>query len=102
MFCLGNFIGPTASGFVVEAYGFEWTTVIFFGIVLFLVLMNIFAFIHNLKYVEPGNGCEARCVCYFKPQGIAIAKKEDNETTRLIYSKKSLDLGLIPNSKKHP
>ena len=102
MFCLGNFIGPTASGFVVEAYGFEWTTVIFFGIVLFLVLVNVCTLIHNLKYVEPGNGCEARCVCYFKPQGIAIAEKEDDETTRLIYSPKSLDLGTIPNLKKQP
>ena len=102
MFCLGNFIGPTASGFIVEAYGFERTSVIFFGIVLFLVLVNVFTLIHNLKYVEPGNGCEAKCVCYFMPQGGTVTEKEDNETTRLIYNPRSLDLGSIPNLKKHP
>ena len=30
-FYSGNFIGPTVAGFLVDAYGFEWTCVVFVG-----------------------------------------------------------------------
>ena len=88
MFSLGNFIGPTVSGFFVEAYGFEWTTVIFFGLTTFLVLINVMELVYNLKNYEPGPGCESKCVCFFKSQGVTIATMQDNETTRLIYKSK--------------
>ena len=40
------------------------------------------------KNCEPGPNCESKCVCFYKPQGITIATKQDNETTRLIYTSK--------------
>ena len=88
MFTFGNFIGPTVSGFFVEAYGFEWTTVIFCGLTTFLVMVNVVELFYNLKNFEPGPNCKSNCVCFFTPQGVTIASNRDNETTRLIYKTK--------------
>ena len=40
-FALGNFIGPTVSGFLVDAYGFEWTTIVFVGLYAFILIVDI-------------------------------------------------------------
>ena len=88
MFTLGNFIGPTVSGFLVEAYGFEWTTVIFFGLTTFLVMVNVMELVYNLKSSEPVPNCKSKCICFYIPQGVTIATKQDDETTRLIYKSK--------------
>ena len=42
MLTLGNFVGPTASGFSVEAYGFEWTTVVFFAMYCIILVVDAF------------------------------------------------------------
>ena len=88
MLTLGNFVGPTASGFSVEAYGFEWTTVVFFGLSLAFVLVSLLTLLHELRNFEPGPDCESRCVFLFLPTGVSVASKGDNETTKLIYSSK--------------
>ncbi len=40
-FYIGNFIGPTVSGFLVDAYGFEWTTIVFVGLYAFILIIDI-------------------------------------------------------------
>jgi MFS family permease len=39
-FYLGNFVGPTAAGFMVEAYGFRSTSVVFFALYCVMVLVD--------------------------------------------------------------
>ena len=39
-FYLGNFLGPTIGGFIVEAYGFAWTTIVYFCLYCFMILIN--------------------------------------------------------------
>ena len=80
MLCLGNFIGPTVSGFTVEAYGFEWTSVFFFGLSLLLVVINILTFIYDLRNFKPGSDCESRCVSHFLPTGMTVTSRGNNET----------------------
>ena len=48
-FYIGNFIGPTAAGFLVDAYGFEWTTVVFLSFNCFILLVDIFELAFNVK-----------------------------------------------------
>ena len=47
-FYIGNFIGPTVSGFLVDAYGFEWTTIVFFSLYAFILVTDIFELTFNL------------------------------------------------------
>ena len=47
-FYIGNFIGPTVSGFLVDAYGFEWTTIVFFGLYTFILIVDISELTFNL------------------------------------------------------
>ena len=37
----GGFIGPTLAGFLVEAYGFPWTTVLFFWLLCLSTIVDI-------------------------------------------------------------
>ena len=37
----GSFIGPTVAGFIVDAYGFALTTVVFFWLVCFITIVDI-------------------------------------------------------------
>ena len=39
-FEVGSFIGPTVSGFLVDAYGFESTTTVFCGLYGFILMVN--------------------------------------------------------------
>jgi MFS family permease len=39
-FYLGLFLGPTVSGFLVDAYGFEWTAVIFSALYCIAIVIN--------------------------------------------------------------
>ena len=48
-FYIGNFIGPTVAGFLVDAYGFKWTTMVFFGMYGFILLVDIFELTYNVK-----------------------------------------------------
>ena len=57
-FYIGNFIGPTVSGFLVDAYGFEWTTIVFFGLYLFILTVDICELTYNFKKSNSGNEYE--------------------------------------------
>ena len=49
-FSLGNFVGPTVAGALVEKYGFQWTTlafVILFVVVIFKDIIESLAEIHH-------------------------------------------------------
>ena len=39
---LGLFLGPSIAGFLVESYGFEWTTVVFSILYCISITMNLF------------------------------------------------------------
>jgi predicted MFS family arabinose efflux permease len=40
-FFLGNFVGPTASGIAVEAYGFQSVTLVFFALYMCAMCMDL-------------------------------------------------------------
>ena len=48
-FYLGNFIGPTAAGFLVDAYGFEWTSFVFLSFNCFILFVDIFELSFNVR-----------------------------------------------------
>ena len=48
-FYLGNFIGPTAAGFLVDAYGFEWTSFVFLSFNCFILSVDIFELSFNVR-----------------------------------------------------
>jgi MFS family permease len=48
-FYLGNFLGPTVSGFLVEAYGFRNSTVLFFSILLLILVIDVFELAYNVR-----------------------------------------------------
>ena len=48
-FYIGNFIGPTASGFLVDAYGFQWTTTVFCSIYALTLITNIIELTFNMS-----------------------------------------------------
>ena len=41
MFSLGNFVGPTISGAVVQIKGFRFTTLVFFVLYILMLLFDI-------------------------------------------------------------
>ena len=57
-FYIGNFIGPTVSGFLVDAYGFEWTTIVFFSLYAFILLVDICELTYNVRQSKRNNGYE--------------------------------------------
>ena len=46
-FYFGNFVGPTMSGFWIDAYGFEWTTMILLGVYIFVMIVDFSEFFYN-------------------------------------------------------
>ena len=48
-FYIGNFIGPTAAGFLVDAYGFEWTSFVFLSFNCFILSVDIFELSFNVR-----------------------------------------------------
>ena len=48
-FYLGTFVGPTLGGVLVDACGFPWTTVIFFGFYCVTILLDMCQFIYEMK-----------------------------------------------------
>ena len=55
---IGNFIGPTVSGFLVEAYGFAWTSIVLFGVYVIILMIDIFELLYILKKLESNNEIE--------------------------------------------
>ena len=47
-FYLSTCIGPTLAGFMVEQYGFRFTTLIFVILFILILLVNVVEFIHTL------------------------------------------------------
>jgi hypothetical protein len=48
-FYLGNFIGPTVSGISIDAFGFEWTTTILFGVYIFILIVDLLELFYNSR-----------------------------------------------------
>jgi hypothetical protein len=48
-FFLGNFVGPTLSGILVESYGFRTTTLVFFSIYCLNTLVDVAELIYQVK-----------------------------------------------------
>ncbi len=48
-FYLGNFLGPTISGFVVEAIGFSWTATTFVPVFVIMFCANLAELIYNVR-----------------------------------------------------
>ena len=40
-FYLGNFLGPTVGGLLVDAFGFAWTTIVFSFLYCFMIIVNL-------------------------------------------------------------
>ena len=38
---VGSLIGPSVAGLLVDAYGFAWTTIVFFGLYSFITIVDI-------------------------------------------------------------
>ena len=47
-FYLGNFLGPTVGGLLVDAYGFAWTTIVFFFLYCFMIIVNLCELIYAI------------------------------------------------------
>ena len=50
-FYFGNFVGPTVAGIIVEEYGFQSTTLIFFSLYIFIIIVDSLELTYYLKYV---------------------------------------------------
>ena len=48
-FSLGNFVGPTIAGCLVQTEGFRVTTLVFFGLYSLMILIDIGEHIHTLR-----------------------------------------------------
>ena len=48
-FFLGNFVGPTASGILVDNYGFRFTTVIFFAVYCVNIVVDAFELFYTVR-----------------------------------------------------
>jgi MFS family permease len=48
-FYLGNFLGPTVSGFLVEAYGFRNSTIVFFSLLIVILVVDVFELAYNVR-----------------------------------------------------
>ena len=67
-FYLGAFLGPSVSGFLVEEYGFEWTTVIFSVMYCIAVILNAYELIYTF------------CI---QKTSLFVVHKEEEEVSRL-------------------
>ena len=48
-FYFGNFVGPTTSGILVDAWGFKFTTVVLFGVYLFSVIVDCLELLYQTR-----------------------------------------------------
>ena len=55
---IGNFIGPTVSGFLVDAYGFAWTSVVLFGVYVIILMIDIGELSYILNNCKTNNEYE--------------------------------------------
>ena len=51
-FYFGNFIGPTVAGIMVDSLGFRKTTLLFFSLYLFMLVIDSCELAYNLKFVK--------------------------------------------------
>jgi len=50
-FYLGNFLGPTVAGILVESFGFRLTTLIVFSLFIFMFIVDSLELSYYFKYV---------------------------------------------------
>ena len=48
-FYLGNFVGPTASGLFVDAWGFKYTTLLLFIVFIFSLVIDSLELLYNMN-----------------------------------------------------
>ena len=48
-FSLGNFVGPTIAGCLVQTQGFRMTTLVFFVLYALMILVDVCEYIHTVK-----------------------------------------------------
>ena len=48
-FYFGNFVGPTASGLFVDAWGFKFTTLLLFLVYIFSIVIDSLELSYNMK-----------------------------------------------------
>ena len=48
-FYFGNFVGPTTSGILVDAWGFKFTTVVLFVVYLFSVIVDCLELLYQTR-----------------------------------------------------
>ncbi len=48
-FFLGNFVGPTASGILVDNYGFRMTSLVFFVVYCINIVVDTFELIYTVR-----------------------------------------------------
>ena len=51
-FYFGNFVGPTVAGFIVENFGFRTTTLVFFCLYAFIIVLDSCQLAYILKYIR--------------------------------------------------
>ena len=57
-FYLGNFLGPTIAGFLVDAYGFRSASVVFFSLFVIITFVDLSELFYNIK-MKRHRGSEA-------------------------------------------
>ena len=50
-FYFGNFVGPTASGLFVDAWGFKYTTLLLFLVYIFSLVIDSLELLYNMNKV---------------------------------------------------
>jgi MFS family permease len=48
-FYFGNFLGPTLAGFAVESYGFRATTIVFFGLMCGILVVDFIELAYTVR-----------------------------------------------------
>ena len=46
---MGNFLGPTLGGFLVQAWGFRWATLLYWCCYLLAIIIDCFELIYNVR-----------------------------------------------------
>ena len=57
-FYFGNFVGPTASGIFVDAWGFKYTTLLLFLVYILSLIIDSLELLYNMKKLVSYNSQE--------------------------------------------
>ena len=57
-FYLGNFLGPTIAGFLVDAYGFRSSSIVFFSAFIVILIVDFCELAYNVKLTRTQKSAE--------------------------------------------